>query len=197
MPFLLFLILLVSCAKKSVYDITFLDLSGKEVRLKPSRKPLLLYVWSGTCTGHTQDLRLLNEHAEELSGRYEVVSVGVFMTPEEIRAFLKEINLRPRFSILADPKGSLTEVVKLVFLPATLVFSPEGELLLNAPRLPLERLMHKTPEARARERVSPYEGKDFLGTRTRRDTETPHTECKEPKGIRILLAGTRIPHPSH
>ncbi|GAB6065367.1 hypothetical protein JCM9492_04590 [Aquifex pyrophilus] len=136
----IFFLLLISCSQETIYDINFFNLSGNPVKIKRENKKLLLYVWSGTCTGHTEDLRILNEVYKKLSERYNVVSVAVFMTPKDVRDFLKKEGINPRYPILSDPKGKLTEQVKLIFLPATLIFDESGKLLGNFPRLPLEKL---------------------------------------------------------
>ncbi|WP_461828760.1 TlpA family protein disulfide reductase [Aquifex sp.] len=138
---LLFLLLIFSCGKTTIYDITFVDLGGREVKIEHSGKPLLLYVWTGTCIGHQEDMRLINEHFSELSRRYKVVSLAVFMKPEDVREFLKDNGINPKFIMLADPEGKITSLVKLVFLPATLLFDESGELIRNYPRLPLKELL--------------------------------------------------------
>lgn len=138
--FFIFLIF-SSCKEKKIYDLTFLDLSGRAVKINSQSEKLLLYVWSGTCIGHTEDLKVLNSNYEKLIKDYHVVSIAVFMTPEGIKEFLQKKKIKPRFPVLADPKGNLTEIEKLIFLPATLIFTPEGKLLNNYPRFPLQRLI--------------------------------------------------------
>ncbi len=139
--FLLFFLIILSCSGGTVYDIKFLNISGNFVKIKRSEKKLLLYVWSGTCTGHTEDLKTLNKVYDELKKKYNIVSVAVFMTPGDIKELLKKEKINPKYPILADPKGKLTEKVKLIFLPATLIFDKEGKLLKNLPRLPLNRIL--------------------------------------------------------
>ncbi|HIP42589.1 MAG TPA: redoxin domain-containing protein [Aquifex aeolicus] len=109
--------------------------------MSSQEKRLLLYVWSGTCIGHTEDLKVLNSNYEKLTKDYHIVSVAIFMTPEGVKEFLQKVEINPKFPILADPKGNLTEIEKLIFLPATLIFDSEGKLLNNYPRFPLQRLM--------------------------------------------------------
>lgn len=137
----LFLFLILSCGKTTIYDIAFVDLKGREVKIEKSEKPLLLYVWTGTCIGHQEDMRLMNEHFSELSKRYKVVSLAVFMKPEDVWEFLRQTQISPKFIMLADPEGRITNIVKLVFLPATLVFDESGEMKKNYPRLPLKELL--------------------------------------------------------
>ena len=139
--FFLFLFLILSCGKTTIYDIAFVDLKGREVKIEKSEKPLLLYVWTGTCIGHQEDMRLMNEHFSELSKRYKVVSLAVFMKPEDVWEFLRQTQISPKFIMLADPEGRITNIVKLVFLPATLVFDESGEMKKNYPRLPLKELL--------------------------------------------------------
>ena len=139
----LFLLFVFSCGEKTVYDLTFTDPSGREVKIKPEKKPLLLYVWTGTCTGHQEDMKLMNEHFSELSERYKIISLAVFMKPEDVKVFLKQSGLKPKFLLLTDPQGKITSLVKLIFLPATLLFDSSGKLIGNYPRLPLEKLLKK------------------------------------------------------
>ena len=136
----LFLFLILSCGKTTIYDLTFIDLKGREVKIEPGDKPLLLYVWTGTCIGHQEDMKLISEHFLEFSKRYKVVSLAVFMKPEDVKKFLEENRINPKFILLTDPDGRITNIVKLVFLPATLVFDESGKLRKNYPRLPLKEL---------------------------------------------------------
>jgi len=141
--FFLFFLLILSCQKeKTVYDITFVDLQGNKVKIeRPEDKKLLLYVWTGTCTGHTEDMKLINKHYEKLSKKYEIVSLAVFMTPQDIKKVLNQYGIKPKFKVLADPQGNLTDLVKLVFLPSTMIFNEDGKLLKNYPRFPLRDLV--------------------------------------------------------
>ncbi len=139
--FLLLFLFIVSCGRDTIYDVTFIDLKGREVKIKREGKPLLLYVWTGTCIGHQEDMKLINRHFSELSEKYKVVSLAVFMKPEDVKEFLKENRITPKFILLSDPEGKITNLVKLVFLPATLLFDESGKLIKNYPRLPLKELL--------------------------------------------------------
>lgn len=144
MRFLVFLLLfIISCqAERTIYNINFVDLKGNPARMeKPVNKKLLLYVWTGTCTGHTDDIKVINENYEKLSQKYEVVSLAVFMTPQDVLKVLKDYGIKPKFKVLVDPKGNITELVKLVFLPSTMIFNEEGELVKEYPRFPLKELI--------------------------------------------------------
>ncbi len=135
--FLVILLLLASCGGEDLFGETFYDLNGKEVKL-PEGRPLLLYVWTGTCVGHGEDLRFLSENYERISRKYAVVSLAVFMEPRDVREYLKENNLNPPFPMYTDPTGKLEKHVKLLFLPATLLFDEKGRLVGNYPRIPRE-----------------------------------------------------------
>ncbi|NPB07064.1 MAG: TlpA family protein disulfide reductase [Aquificae bacterium] len=123
-------ILLAACGGSS---LTFYDETGRKVELK-SDEPLLLYVWSGSCVGHAEDLKKLSRLYPELSKRYRVYAVALFMTPEDALAYLKKEKIRLSVPLLADPKGLLEERYDLVFLPATLVIK-DGKLVAVTPRL--------------------------------------------------------------
>lgn len=138
---LLFFFFLFSCGETTIYDLTLIDLKGREVKIEKSQKPLLLYVWTGTCTGHQEDIKLINEHLLELSKKYRVVSLAVFMKPEDVSKFLQENQIKPKFLLLTDPEGKITNVINLVFLPSTVVFDESGKPIKSYPRLPLKELL--------------------------------------------------------
>ncbi len=140
--FFLLLLLTFSCTGKTVYDLSFIDLKGRQVRIARTDKPLLLYVWTGTCTGHQEDMSIMNAKYEALSERYRIVSLAVFMKPSDVKTFLRQSGLKPKFVLLTDPQGNITSIVKLIFLPASLIFDPSGKLLGNYPRLPLNELLN-------------------------------------------------------
>jgi len=131
---LLLFFLLTACGGQS---LTLYDLSGREVKLPSSEKPLLLYVWSGTCVGHGEDLKRLSELYPKLSEKYEVYAVAVFMKPEDALAYLKKEGIEPSYPLLVDPTGRLEERFKLLYLPATLILEG-GELKAMNPRLQWE-----------------------------------------------------------
>ncbi len=139
--FSILLIFIVSCGGDSIYDITFRDLEGREVKIKREKKPLLIYVWTGTCIGHQEDMKLISKNFSELSRKYKVVSLAVFMKPDDVKEFLKENRITPKFISLADPEGKITDLVKLIFLPTTLLFDESGRLLKSFPRFPLKEFL--------------------------------------------------------
>ena len=139
--FFFFLLILFSCSERNIYNTKFLNLKNEEVLIKKGNKPLLIYVWTGTCIGHTEDLKELAERYDLVSKKYRVFSVAVFMNPEDIKEFLRENKLEIPFPILSDPKGNLSEIIKLVFLPSTIIFSKDGKPEKIYPRLPLKVLL--------------------------------------------------------
>ena len=139
--FLFFLLILFSCSERNIYNTKFLNLKGEEVLIKRGKKTLLVYVWTGTCIGHTEDLKELVKNYDSISRKYRVISVAVFMKPEDVKEFLKENKIKTQFPMLSDPKGNLSDVVKLVFLPSTIIFNEEGKPVKIYPRLPLNVLL--------------------------------------------------------
>jgi len=133
------LLFILSCSGKNLHDEVFYNLEGKPVYL-PKNKPLILYVWTGTCIGHKKDLKLLSENYQRLSENYNVVSVAVFMSPEDILQYMKENNLDIKMPLYADPTGKLEKYVRLVYLPATIILSEKGKVEKIVPRIPKEFL---------------------------------------------------------
>lgn len=134
---LAFLFIFLASCSESVYDLKFKDLSGKEVSLYKYRgKKLVVYVWSGTCIGHTEDLKRLVEIYPELKKESELISIAVMMDTEDAEEVLKANGIEPNYPVLADPKGVFADKVTLIFLPATIIFDETGNMVENFPRLP-------------------------------------------------------------
>ncbi len=134
---LLVLFLMLSSCTESVHEVKLRDTSGRSVPLSQFRgKPLVVYVWSGTCIGHTEDLRELVKLYPKVRERAELISVAVMMSPGDVESFLRRVKLDPDYPILADEKGEFAQKVTLVFLPATLIFDEEGRLVESYPGLP-------------------------------------------------------------
>jgi len=134
---LVLLIILLSSCSSGIYDLTFKDLSGEEVSLRQYRgKKLIVYVWSGTCVGHTEDLKRLVKIYPKLKGKSELVSIAVMMDSEDALQVLRSNGINPNYPVLVDPRGDFAEKVTLLFLPATIIFDERGEPVENYPRLP-------------------------------------------------------------
>ncbi len=133
----LFFLFLVSCSQESIYDLKLKALDGSEFSLSAFKgRPFALYVWSGTCIGHIEDLRFIQSNYKDISSRIPIVSVAIMMDEEDVRLVLERNSIEPVFPILADPKGKLSERVTLIFLPSTLVFDREGRLVESYPKFP-------------------------------------------------------------
>ncbi|HHJ63655.1 MAG TPA: TlpA family protein disulfide reductase [Aquifex aeolicus] len=142
---LLVLFLMLTSCTESVHEVKLRDTSGRSVPLSQFRgKPLVVYVWSGTCIGHTEDLRELVKLYPKVRERAELISVAVMMSPGDVESFLRKVELDPDYPILADEKGEFAQKVTLVFLPATLIFDEEGRLVESYPGLP-ENLLSLIP----------------------------------------------------
>ncbi|MDQ7037965.1 MAG: TlpA disulfide reductase family protein [Aquificota bacterium] len=126
----------LSCTE-TVHDITLRDINGKAVPLSLYRgKPLVVYVWSGTCVGHTEDLKRLATAFPHLRGRLNLITVALMMNEDEARKVLRESGVEPPYPVLVDPEGDLARKVTLLFLPATIVFNGKGIPVENLPGLP-------------------------------------------------------------
>lgn len=137
LPSLLLLIYLLSCSDTSLYDVELKGLSGEEVSLRKYKgRKLILYVWSGTCVGHAEDMKRLNDILPTLGEGTALVSIAIMMEPEDIKKVLEENGIKPKYPIYADLRGELGSVITLLYLPATLFIEGEGEVVGNYPRLP-------------------------------------------------------------
>jgi len=142
---LLTLFLLIASCTESVHDVKLSDPSGGSVTLSRFKgRPLVVYVWSGTCIGHTEDLRELVVLYPEIRKKAELISVAVMMDPEDVKLYLRKNRLDLNYPVLADEKGEFAQRVTLVFLPATLIFDSEGRLVESYPGLP-ENLISLIP----------------------------------------------------
>ncbi len=134
---LIFAFLIASCSQDTIYDLTLIDESGKKVTLKEFKgRTLIAYVWSGSCVGHTRDLKDLNGIKDTLSEGVVLISIAIMMDRDGVEEVLRKNSIDSKYPIYADPKGRLGDVVKLVFLPATLIFNEKGDLIGNYPKLP-------------------------------------------------------------
>ena len=142
---LIFLFMILISCTESVHEVKLKDTSGKSVPLSRFKgKPLVVYVWSGTCIGHTEDLKELVKLYRKVRERAELISVAVMMGPEDVNTYLRKVGLDPNYPILADEKGEFAQKVTLLFLPATLIFDEDGKLVESYPGLP-ENLISLIP----------------------------------------------------
>ncbi len=142
---LLILALLVSSCSRSPLDgLEFTSLNGELYKLSEiQRDKTIVYVWSGTCVGHIDDLRAINSVYPNLSEGVTLISIAIMMDEKDIRKVLEENKINPVFPILADPTGEFSEKVTLIFLPATLIFDKRGHLIGNYPKFPKDLVLKK------------------------------------------------------
>ncbi len=134
---LIFLVFLISCSERGIYELRFESLEGKTYSLEEFRgKKFLIYVWSGTCIGHIEDLKTINRLYPDLKDKIPIVSVAIMMDVEDIKEVLNSNGIDPRFPILADPKGELADRITLIFLPSTLLIDEKGQVVENYPKFP-------------------------------------------------------------
>ncbi len=131
------LLLLLSCSGDSIYKLKVRDLSGREVSLESYRgKPLIVYVWSGTCIGHTEDLKRLVKIYPKLGKDVSLISIAIMMDESDVKEVLRKNGIKPNFPVYADPRGEFSEKVTLIFLPATIKIDERGNVRGNYPKLP-------------------------------------------------------------
>ncbi len=137
------LLFLLSCGGESIYDLEFQSLDGKTFKLSRFKgKEFVVYVWSGTCVGHVEDLKALVNLAPRL--KVPVISIAIMMDVEDIKKVLEKNHIEPSYPVLADPRGRFADKVTLVFLPATIIFDAKGRVVKNYPKLP-ESLISLVP----------------------------------------------------
>ncbi len=122
-------LLLSSCTQKQeIPDIRVRDLEGKELSLTSLKgKPILLYVWSKTCAGHSKDLNRLNDLAKK-HPNYWIVSYAVAMEPKDVKESYKELGIGPKFVTLIDTPIKFNDFYPLTYLPSSYFFDKKGVL---------------------------------------------------------------------
>jgi peroxiredoxin len=136
---ILLILFLISCSEKTLYDSTLVDLEGKKVNLASlygSRTAF--YIWTGTCAGHTDDLKAISQLYKKGDVKINLFSIAVFMEPEEVASILKREGIERNFPILADPHGEIAALFQLIYVPATILVDEEGYVFENHPGLSLK-----------------------------------------------------------
>ncbi len=138
---------LISCGgKDNILDVTLREVnSGKKVRLADYKFDyMVIYVWTGTCVGHEKDLKNLNDLKKKLRNNVKLVSLAILMERDTVSELFKELNITPEFINLYDNKGNITEAVKLITLPSTLLIDKKGKIIKEFIRLPSSDLINKS-----------------------------------------------------
>jgi hypothetical protein len=130
-------LLFVSCTQREVIPPLSLEtLDGGKVSLNQFKgKKLILYVWSRTCAGHSEQLKLLNELSEKRKDFY-VISYAVAMVREDVVKSYRDIGISPKFLTVLDPEVKFNEYYRIVFLPSTYLFDERGRFIKAYPGLP-------------------------------------------------------------
>ena len=138
--------LILSCGgKDNILNVALREVnSGKKVHLADYKFDyMVIYVWTGTCVGHEKDLKNLNDLKRKLGNNIKLVSLAVLMERDGVSELFKELNITPEFINLYDSKGNITEVVKLITLPSTILIDKEGNIIKEFIRLPSYNLINK------------------------------------------------------
>jgi cytochrome oxidase Cu insertion factor (SCO1/SenC/PrrC family) len=130
-------LLFVSCTQREVVPPLSLEtLDGSKVSLNQFKgKKVVLYVWSRTCVGHSEQLKLLNELAEKRKDLY-IISYAVAMVREDVVKSYRDIGISPKFITVLDPEVKFNEYYRIVFLPSTYLFDEKGRFIKVYPGLP-------------------------------------------------------------
>jgi cytochrome oxidase Cu insertion factor (SCO1/SenC/PrrC family) len=130
-------LLFVSCTQREVVPPLSLEtLDGSKVSLSQFKgKKIVLYVWSKTCAGHSEQLKLLNELAEKRKDLY-IISYAVAMVREDVVKSYRDIGISPKFITVLDPEVKFNEYYRIVFLPSTYLFDEKGRFIKVYPGLP-------------------------------------------------------------
>ncbi len=133
--FLLFL--LISCSERDrIPPLSLETLDGGKVSLRQFKgKKVVLYVWSRSCAGHSEQLKLLNALSEKEKNLY-IVSYAVAMVKEDVIKSYREIGIEPKFLTLLDPEVKFNDYYRILFLPSTYFFDERGKFIKAYPGLP-------------------------------------------------------------
>ena len=104
------------------------DLNGKLHDLQDYRGRVVLVnfwaTWCPPCRAEMPSMRRLNE---KLAGRpFTILTVDMAETPQEVSAFLKEVNLD--FTVLMDRDGKALKQWKVFAFPTSFLVDPEGKI---------------------------------------------------------------------
>lgn len=137
MKFLLFfLAIILSCSDQSVYNVVLQNEKGELVKLSSlGKEGIVLYLWTGTCIGHTRDLKRLSTLYKKGILTKRVIPVALFMESKEASAIKEKNSISELVPFYADPKGNLAEFIKIVFLPSTILIDEKGKVRGSYPGL--------------------------------------------------------------
>ena len=104
------------------------DLNGKLHDLQDYRGRVVLInfwaTWCPPCRAEMPSMRRLNE---KLAGRpFTILTVDMAETPQEVSAFLTEVNLD--FTVLMDRDGKALKQWKVFAFPTSFLVDPEGKI---------------------------------------------------------------------
>ncbi len=144
--YIFFVILAFSCSERNIYDEFVIDLEGNKVKIREiSDEKLVIYLWTGTCLGHTKDLKRLSELYQSRKITRKVISIAIMMDQEDVLELKKKNSLSDEIPFYADPEGKLGEVIKITFLPSTIFIDERGKVTGNYPGLAEKLLTSVAP----------------------------------------------------
>ena len=115
-------------AKLEAPAMQAVDLQGQTRSLADYRgRVVLLNFWATWCPPCRREMPSMERLRRSMAGRpLEILAVDSAETPEDVRAFLKTLDLG--FPILLDPDGQNTRRWKVYALPTTFLLDGEGRI---------------------------------------------------------------------
>lgn len=112
----------------SVSDVPFDATDGRTASIADFEGlPLVLNMWATNCVPCVKEMPALDEVADELADRVQIIGVNVFDTPDDAAAFATDLGVDyPQFT---DPNGALSTALAITGLPATAFFDSDGRLV--------------------------------------------------------------------
>lgn len=107
------------------------DTAGRLFDIQDYRgKVTLINFWASWCPPCVEEIPSLNRLKHAMKGKpFQLISINYAETAEEIRSFLKKVNVD--FPVLVDPGGQLTGQWKVLAFPSTFVIGPDGNIKLG------------------------------------------------------------------
>lgn len=108
--------------------INLLDARGKPYKRNNYREKItVVNFWASWCSPCIEEIPSLNHLRELMQGQpFELISINYADTPEQIRAFLKRVNVE--FPVLVDPNGKVSQQWNVIGFPSTFVIGRDGQI---------------------------------------------------------------------
>ncbi len=126
--------LLLDVAQKKVraFNIVSRTLAGKRIRLNDLRgKVVFLNFWATWCLPCREEMPSMEKLKNKLVGRpFRMLAVNVMEPEVMVKKFVEDMGLT--FTIVMDPKGTITENYSATNLPVTYIIDKKGYVVRRA-----------------------------------------------------------------